>query len=321
MVPALTDEVSRLRTALGKGLCVCVLGSTRFNEPSSEEIVKALGCELDRAIGPSEAFFVTGGMGGVQECFAKNCGDGSRVSNLLPRGQASSYGVGTDIHAGADAEERKVIFGQLGDVYITVEGGPGVSLEANVACTRGAIVLPLMRTGGASSGMFNFPPTALEKPAFASGRNWELLQSKEAQVGESVAAVVSMVKQIASERIVSARAYDRRKQQLQHRLRPAGVCSQHHKHQCGHGQLLPDLSLESPRRVQPNASPALHAPSGAGRLTSGAGSRRPHDLIFGAYGLLPRGGRDGTRRSHRSPALLPRLELPHSGRSAGLSKQ
>merc|ERR1712182_54047 len=93
-------------------------------------------------------YFITGGRKGLQEAFASTCGDGSRVWNLLPEGQSSGFARGTDINAGADLKARMEIFASLGDVYITAEGGPGVSFEASLAFHRGAAVQPLMRTGG-----------------------------------------------------------------------------------------------------------------------------------------------------------------------------
>merc|ERR1712054_79572 len=102
-------------------------------------LVKALARRLDQALPTSRAVFVTEGLPGVQETFARHCGDGSRVWNVLPNGSASSYsGIGRDIHAGANMEERKHIFASVGDIYVTFEGGPSVAQEAKIASTRGA---------------------------------------------------------------------------------------------------------------------------------------------------------------------------------------
>mmetsp|Transcript_111022 Transcript_111022/g.277968 ORF Transcript_111022/g.277968 Transcript_111022/m.277968 type:complete len:290 (+) Transcript_111022:37-906(+) len=196
MVPANEshDEAARqLRGRLSHDACViCILGGTEFRGTDSEALVKTIAPQLEAAMG-SSAIFVTGGMAGVQETFAKHCGDGSRVWNLLPMGQSSGYGRGTDINAGANLEERKAIFGLIGDIYITVEGGPGVSEEASVAHARGAVVVPLGRTGGASSGMFDFPVGALQRPCFSTEEQWTLLASKDASVEESAAALIAIV--------------------------------------------------------------------------------------------------------------------------------
>ncbi|CAK0857481.1 unnamed protein product [Prorocentrum cordatum] len=146
---------------------VCVLGGTALQDDCSEALVQALARDLAAGLGP-EVAFVTGGLPGVQRVFADHCGDGSRLWNLLPRAESSGYAVGRDVHAGADLAERKEVFGQLGDVYVTVEGGPGVAQECRAAAARGAAIVPLMRSGGASAGMFEFPPEALQRPAFAT---------------------------------------------------------------------------------------------------------------------------------------------------------
>jgi len=190
---SVTEAADRLRSELGHEACiVCILGGTEFRGPDSEALVQAIGFELGAAT-HYQANFVTGGMAGVQATFAQFCGDGSRLWNLLPVGQASGYGRGCDINAGADVEERKAIFGLLGDIYITVEGGSGVSQEAAAAFERGALVVPLMRTGGASVGMFNFPAGALQRPDFVPEWQWSLLASKEAPVEDSAAAVAAIV--------------------------------------------------------------------------------------------------------------------------------
>jgi len=145
----------------------------------------------------ADVTFITGGMAGGQQTFAENCGDGSKVLNLLPIGEKSGFTQGKDIHAGADLDERKEVFGQLGDFYITVEGGPGVILEASAAFQRGAAILPLIRTGGASSGMTmadkQIPQEALTRPLFATEAQWELLTTKGADVEKTGAAIAEMV--------------------------------------------------------------------------------------------------------------------------------
>lgn len=195
MTPA--EEAAKVRKTMGKGLCVCILGSTEFSASDSEDLVKALASELAKSVDASQAFFVTGGMAGVQECFAKSCGDGSNVWTLLTVGESGKYGVGTDAHAGANLDEKREVFGQLGDVYITVEGGPGVSKLAKAAHDRGATILPLIRSGGASGGMFDFPKVALERPECATEEQWSLLQNKGAKVEESAQAVVAVVQKLA----------------------------------------------------------------------------------------------------------------------------
>mmetsp|Transcript_122596 Transcript_122596/g.308201 ORF Transcript_122596/g.308201 Transcript_122596/m.308201 type:complete len:509 (-) Transcript_122596:88-1614(-) len=192
-----SEAAARVRAALGgRGaspcVVVCVLGGTDFRTAEARALVEALAAKLD-AVAGSKVRFVTGGMAGVHETFAKSCGDGSRVWNLLPVGHSSGFGRGTDINAGRSLDERKAIFGLLGDVYLTVEGGPALAQEAQVAYERGATVVPLRRTGGASDGLFGFPAGALQRPPFASEVQWALLASKDASVDESAAAAAAVV--------------------------------------------------------------------------------------------------------------------------------
>jgi len=183
-------EVKRLRNELGQTLCICILGGTKFQAEESEALVKAIAKKMS---GAKRVTFVTGGMAGVQQTFADNCGDGSLVANLLPVGQSSGFKQGKDMNAGADLDQRKEIFGQLGDVYITVEGGPGVAQEARAAHARGAAIVPLIRTGGASGGMFDFPAEALARPDWATTSQWTLLTDKTASVDNTAFMVAMMV--------------------------------------------------------------------------------------------------------------------------------
>jgi len=186
--------VKDVKAQLGDGRCVCVLGGQSFNDPASEDLVKALGAHLPAAVGDA-VVFLTGGMRGVQETFATSAKEtsGVRLFHLLPENEEPTGWAGTDIHIGANLHQRKQVFSEVGDIYICAEGGPGVSAEAQRAVDRGAVVIPLVRTGGASGGMFDFPAAALERPSFATEDQWSLLSNKGADVGDSAAAVAAIV--------------------------------------------------------------------------------------------------------------------------------
>jgi len=200
-VRPLAEVVEAVAQQLPPGPRVCILGGTAFQDPDSELIVKSLAKHFARNLS-SSVVVLTGGMPGVQETFARSMGVEVRrwsvnpssssepgspgaeprcqtaIVNLLPAGQQSGYSVGRDVEAGSDLEERKQVFARLGHIYLTVEGGPGVAQEASTAFNRGAIVLPISSTGGASSGMFGFPAGALERPYWASAEQWGYLQAK-----------------------------------------------------------------------------------------------------------------------------------------------
>lgn len=181
-----------LKDKLGNGMHICVLGSTSYRMAGSEALVAALGEELERSL-PGVGSFVTGGMPGVQRTFAEHCGDGSKVWNLVLLGETSGYDVGQDIPCSSDAEARRVLLGKLGDAYVSVEGGPGTAQEARMATDRGAIVIPMIRSGGASAGAFNFPSALLEKPTFADPVDWALLSDEEAHPVASAQAVARLI--------------------------------------------------------------------------------------------------------------------------------
>ena len=75
--------------------------------------------------------------------------------------------------------------------YVVVEGGPGTTDEALRALPHGSILIPVVRTGGAAGGMFDFPPCA--KPDCVDPVDWALLSDTApppAAVGDAVARIV-----------------------------------------------------------------------------------------------------------------------------------
>jgi predicted Rossmann-fold nucleotide-binding protein len=187
-------QLLRLRAQINRPVIICILGSTTFTNPDSERIVEAIA-ETITANGSSTRAFVTGGMPGVQRAFADSAKKSShqQLFNIVPEGASSGYEHGVEIHAGADMAERRVFLGAVGDIYITVEGGPGVAEEATAAQRRGAIVIPIIRTGGASSGMFNFPEQCLEQPDFVDSKLWGHLSDIKSSASELALAVNRML--------------------------------------------------------------------------------------------------------------------------------
>eukprot|EP00747_Dinoflagellata_sp_TGD_P092287 gnl/TRDRNA2_/TRDRNA2_165361_c0_seq1.p1 gnl/TRDRNA2_/TRDRNA2_165361_c0~~gnl/TRDRNA2_/TRDRNA2_165361_c0_seq1.p1 ORF type:complete len:919 (+),score=167.55 gnl/TRDRNA2_/TRDRNA2_165361_c0_seq1:50-2806(+) len=197
--PAPWSDSAAAARQLGSGGRICILGGSKLQGPNSEEIVETVAKELSEELGRS-VVYVTCGLPGAQEIFARRAATaGSRVCNLLPVGHTSAYGVGEDIFAGASAEERTRIFGQLGDVYLAFEGGPDVAKEAAAVIVRGAALVPLMRIGGASGGACGFPEAALKKPAFATVQQWACLSSSTARVVEAARAAADIVKFVVSQ--------------------------------------------------------------------------------------------------------------------------
>ncbi|CAE8643208.1 unnamed protein product, partial [Polarella glacialis] len=175
-IPPPLESADQIREMIGRRWNVCILGSAEFKHPDAEAIVRHLATGLCSHLGRRLAF-LTGGMPGVQATFAKHCSRDASIWNIVPKGVQSHYGRGEDVVAAADAAAKKVVFANVGDIYITIEGGPGVAEESRIAHQRGALIIPMIRTGGASSGMFDFPAAALTKPSWASVRKPQLLLS------------------------------------------------------------------------------------------------------------------------------------------------
>jgi len=164
---------------------VCILGGRGFQDPLMQLLVQEVARLMTSELGDA-VVALTGGLPGVQEDFAKALGEKPEVVHMLPVGEESGFGVGRDLAAGATMAERMEIYGQIGDFYLTFEGGPGVAKEAIMAHSRGATLLPMMWTGGASNGMFDFPPEALEQPNFCSEEEWAALKERGARDGEEL---------------------------------------------------------------------------------------------------------------------------------------
>jgi len=185
------ESVVRLTQEIGESVRVCILGGTKFDKPESEELVKALAEELTDSVG-SQACFLTSGLPGVQRVFSENLGTAARIWHLLPDGEGSNFGVGTDVHVGKNPQQRKEVMDLLGEVYLTIEGGPAVSQELRSASSRAAFVVPIIRTGGASGGQYGVPVGLLQKPGFASAETWGLLSDAQAPIRDSAKAAATI---------------------------------------------------------------------------------------------------------------------------------
>jgi len=184
--------VSTAKKAIGDKVFVNILGSMSFQAPETEELVRHISTGLSSRA-PSTCVFVTNGLPGTQEAFAKSCGNGKRLWNIVPSGCCSAFGNGTDLQIGADLAESRALYRELGDVYIVVEGGEGVAQDSQVAYQNGAVVIPLGRTGGASSGNNGFPSKALNRPPYISEERWSDIQSAKTATAKAAASAVHII--------------------------------------------------------------------------------------------------------------------------------
>lgn len=172
---AVSKGVETAERQLPDRLRICVLGGTEIRDARTEVLVTEVAQRMAEFL-KGRALFVTGGMPGVQACFAKGVGESESLFNLLLDGEASDYEAGHGIRCGSCAAVRSLVLSQLADVYISFEGDAGTAQEASSAHNRGAFVLPVKCTGGASGGLHDFPAAALKRPEdCASVGQWSRL--------------------------------------------------------------------------------------------------------------------------------------------------
>lgn len=181
-----------------RALRICFLGGSSILGGEARELIKIIAEKLAASFG-ERAAFITSGMPAIQKALVKHCHNGARVWNLVPLGHESGLEGSRDIHAGSSSMLCRETLVQLGDIYISVEGGPEVAKQAEQVHGRGAGIVPLVRAGGASSGMFGFPREALERPKFASEDQWKLLGDTEAPLSAAADAAVSLVEAYIAE--------------------------------------------------------------------------------------------------------------------------
>eukprot|EP00913_Durusdinium_trenchii_P020149 g18934.t1 len=163
VMPARWEDETAIHPELYSVLPTCGAQPTwaKEEEAGMSGLVLQPGCgsELHKRFSGDGVIFITCGQQGVQEAFAKGCGDGSLVRNLLAQGEICHFRAGRL----ASAFTRFV----SSDLR---QGGPGVAQDARLVMARNASVLALKRTGGASAGKFDFPQAALT-PDFATEEN------------------------------------------------------------------------------------------------------------------------------------------------------
>mmetsp|Transcript_22626 Transcript_22626/g.52775 ORF Transcript_22626/g.52775 Transcript_22626/m.52775 type:complete len:974 (-) Transcript_22626:57-2978(-) len=191
------NEATRFADLLPSGLRrVCILGSTVMHGSDTKSVVEALSRAFASSL-PSKSFVtLTGGNSGVQATFVQEYpGDASLIYNLVLQGTQSDFGQGTDLEVHGDAALKSALMGEIGDIYVTVEGGPRVAEEARRAILRGATVVALSKTGGASAGAYGFPPAALKRPSSLSQAVWQQLQAASS-ADEIAAATVKAIQEV-----------------------------------------------------------------------------------------------------------------------------
>lgn len=189
MVERYLQMVAQLERELPAGDRVAVIGSTRFWHDETEATCESVGANLARV---ERLVLLTGGVPGVPECtasaFAGSLGDEAallRLVHVLPEGHLPCE-TGRTFFVGDSMEERREMLGRLARVYIVIEGGPGTAHEAAVAAERGALVIPVGRSGGFAGDLY----PRMARPAGVEEEDWRLLGDTGAYVPQVSAAIL-----------------------------------------------------------------------------------------------------------------------------------
>jgi hypothetical protein len=168
----------RLAAKLPAHPSVAIIGSTSFWHAESAETCATLGKHLASI---PDLVLITGGVPGVGEgvaraFFAERRGlnQDPNVIHVLPRGY-SSWEYGVTLFAGDTMEDRRQILARLSGFYLAIEGGPGTAHEGTIAQGRGAVVVPIGRSGAFSGRLYS----RLARPPFASEECWAQIGAAE----------------------------------------------------------------------------------------------------------------------------------------------
>lgn len=194
------EQATALLARLPARPTAVIIGSTSFYHDESSATCSAIG-RLLATIG--DLVLITGGMPGIGEAVGRSFFDTRRkeagapeVFHILPHG-CNRWDYGVTLFAGLDMAERREVLGRVSRLYLAIEGGPGSVHEGQVALSRGAVVIPVGRSGGYAGELY----PRLPRPVFAPEERWRVLGNSEVtpdQVAKAVHEVVIAYLQIAA---------------------------------------------------------------------------------------------------------------------------
>mmetsp|Transcript_5087 Transcript_5087/g.6742 ORF Transcript_5087/g.6742 Transcript_5087/m.6742 type:complete len:225 (+) Transcript_5087:2-676(+) len=187
---------------------LAIFGSIDFWHPDSESLCLSIGQELAKLL-PS-LIVVTGANAVVHDKIAHSFNDEvtashpnqtANIYHLAPWGYQCDFNHGQKLCVGRDMAERRALLARCATVAISIEGGPGTVDEMTKAVEANVPLIPLGRSGGASSGMFNAPSCHGCRPEFICQEDWDLCWNKDADVEDSAKAVARIVQSIVASSI------------------------------------------------------------------------------------------------------------------------
>jgi len=208
---------------------IAIVGSVDFHNEDSPALCDAIGRELassssSRLVLHNSICLWTGANADIPKRLARayydQCCQGvqqqqqpqqepAHVYHLAPAGYECDWDFGKIIQAGGDMSERRRLLATCATVVLSVEGGPGTADEMTQALRCGASVVPLVRSGGASAGMFG-APRDIPRPPNVPADDWDLLSDKQAPIQTCAEAVARILHQICRKQQVNKLTTSRR---------------------------------------------------------------------------------------------------------------
>mmetsp|Transcript_22462 Transcript_22462/g.49231 ORF Transcript_22462/g.49231 Transcript_22462/m.49231 type:complete len:428 (-) Transcript_22462:98-1381(-) len=195
------DEALNIQAQLhgsvgGDGVIIGIIGEKTLQSPTTKARLEAIGAKLAEDFDGEVCFLVCnyGGDTGIQAALAGGAMavNSYAVYAMQPHGAEPAAGQQV-LNAGFDEDHMHQIYLQICDVYITAEGGVMVAEAAMSAAYWGAVIMPLICTGGASSGGFQFPPGNLQHPSCVPEAQWAILSDRlvsESQLAAGVSQIL-----------------------------------------------------------------------------------------------------------------------------------
>ncbi|PVD30541.1 hypothetical protein C0Q70_09809 [Pomacea canaliculata] len=207
-------SVEHIRKTIKIDNCVYITGSTSFFNPRSEEICRSIGKSLAYVDNISIA---TGGFFGVGETVAqafheevqhrlqkkdvwhilpdRDSKDWSKQAKQNLDGTFAVASFGKTLFCGDSVRQRETIVGRCFEVCILIEGA---AHETEEFAWNDHVVVPVICTGGATSGDLSVPHKIFKVPQGVSPSDWEYLHYSDISVddiGKCVSRIVSGILQ------------------------------------------------------------------------------------------------------------------------------
>jgi len=194
------QKVQELRTKiLPPQTRVCLLADAGETDVRLQAVVHSIGAQL-RSLSSSSCLIVPGLVGLPRICAQSfvQATSGSGKAFAITTKDCTDDLPGASIHNLAESEyDLSLMLGEVGSVYVAVEGRSLLPEEVVAARRKGAVVLPILRRADGSEGPIDsaFREEVLQKPPMVPSDPWQcLVHAQEPAV--VAAAAIEILQQV-----------------------------------------------------------------------------------------------------------------------------